>query len=125
MFGRGNTRIVARNFRCNSYEQQLLQCSYSNVSLLDGSRYQQYTATGVICQGNISAPTECPHGDVRLVNGRNKTEGRLEVCAYGYWAIACDAYWDIIATDMVCKQLGLPTNGKQYYCNSSVKALSI
>ena len=66
----------------------------------------------MICQGiNTSKPTECNHGDVRLVNGRRETEGRVEVCAYGYWAIACDSnsYWNTAATRLICKQLGFPT----------------
>ena len=35
----------------------------------------------------------------------------MEVCAYGYWAMACDSssYWNSAATLVVCKQLGFPT----------------
>ena len=70
----------------------------------------------MICQGNTSAPTECQHGDVRLVDGRNKAEGRLEVCAYGYWAVpACENIWNILGTELVCKQLDLPIDGRYSY----------
>ena len=63
----------------------------------------------MICQGiNGSRPTECNHGDVRLVNGHKETEGRVEVCAYGYWAMACDSNWNIAATRLACKQMGFP-----------------
>ena len=77
----------------------------------------------MICQGiDNSRPTECKHGDVRLVDGLKETEGRLEVCAYGYWTIVCDghyqffwwisyAVWDIFAAQLICKQLGMPTEG--------------
>jgi hypothetical protein len=34
----------------------------------------------------------------------------VEVCAYGYWAMACDSnsHWNSAATRLVCKQLGFP-----------------
>ena len=60
-------------------------------------------------------PAECNHGDVRLVNGLRGTEGRVEVCAYGYWAIPCDSNWNIATTHLVCKQLGLPTESTCTY----------
>ena len=109
-FGRGTSRIVARRFRCTGAETRLISCSYSVITLSSGTSYQTYTPAGVICQGNTSTPTECKHGDVRLVSGLKETEGRVEVCANGYWAMACDSssYWNIAATRLVCKQLGLP-----------------
>ena len=70
--------------------------------------YESYSSAGVICQGNTSALTECKHGDVRLIGGHKKTEGRVELCSYGHWAIACSSNWDSTATQLLCKQLGLP-----------------
>ena len=112
VFGRGSHRIVATRVSCNGAEAQLSSCSNLTVSLSSGTSYQTYTPAGVICQGiNTLRPTECSHGDVRLVNGSREKEGRVEVCAYGYWAIACDGNWNSAATRLVCKQLGLPTEG--------------
>lgn len=93
---------------------RLSSCYNSTVSLSHGARYQTYTQIGVICQGiNTSRPTECNNGDVRLVNGHNEAEGRVEVCAYGYWAIVCDGdwpyTWDNYETRLLCQQLELPT----------------
>ena len=110
---RGTSRIVARNFGCTGVETRLNSCSYTSISLSSGASYQTYTAAGVICQGHTSALTECSLGDVRLVNGSRETEGRVEVCVSGYWAIACDDWssyysWDISKTQLICKQLGLP-----------------
>ena len=73
--------------------------------------YESYDTAGVICQGNTSAPIQCEHGDVRLVNGTHTAEGRVEVCADGYWATACYNGWDIVETEVVCKQLNLPSEG--------------
>jgi deleted-in-malignant-brain-tumors protein 1 len=114
LFGRGTSPIVARYVHCTGAEVQFSSCYYSTVSLSSGGSYQAPSyydiSVGVICQGiNTSRPTECNHGDVQLVNGSRDTEGRVEVCAYGYWAIACNDYWSTTATHLVCKQQGLPT----------------
>ena len=79
---------------------------------------------GVICQGNTSAPTECNHSDVRLVNGLTETEGRVEVCAYGYWALVCDISSNqnvaTLTSHLICKQLGLPTEGSSMCAHCSI-----
>ena len=49
-------------------------------------------------------------GDVRLQNGTNKFEGRVEVCgAIGetlIWKTVCNAGWDENEAMVVCRQLG-------------------
>ena len=109
MFGKGQTRNIFLHRDCTGIETKYNSCS---KTLISGFSSQTNPAAGVICQGNTSAPAECESGDVRLVNGTHRAEGRVEVCANGYWAIACDDSWDILQTEMVCKQLQLPTSGK-------------
>lgn len=111
LFGQGNSRIVARVFRCAGSEQQLNSCTFNYVPVSSGTNYQTLPTASVICQGNTSKPSECEHGDVRLVDGPTEMEGRVELCSYGYWAVACDNYWDKDETNAVCKQLGFPTDG--------------
>ena len=112
LFGLGTSRNVARSFSCVGTETRLRSCSYTSVSISSGTSYQLpwYSPAGVICQGNTSAPTECDRGDVRLVNGSKRTEGRVEICSSGYWAIACYGSWpyrwDISKTRLICKRLG-------------------
>lgn len=113
LFGRGNGRIVAAGYECTGSEQQLSSCSLiTYVPPSYGTSYQSRSTASVICQGNTSQPTECEHGDVHLVGGETEMEGRVEFCAYGYWAVACDNYWDKDETNAVCKQLGFPTDGE-------------
>ena len=54
----------------------------------------------------------CHDGDVRLVNGSQPNEGRVEVCFNETWGTVCDyisryyGYWNQSEADVVCKQLG-------------------
>ena len=109
LFGRGRTRHVGWNFYCCSVN---ISDSFYPISSTSGTYYEQSNAVGVICQGDTSAPTECEHGQVRLVNGSHRAEGRVEVCARGYWATTCYNRWDMQKTEMVCKQLNLPSDGR-------------
>ena len=62
----------------------------------------------------------CHDGDVRLVNGREPNEGRVEVCFNETWGTICDhispyGNWNQSEADVVCKQLGYPGACELYY----------
>ena len=63
----------------------------------------------------------CTYGDVRLVDGTNPYEGRVEVCISDQWGTVCDNQWDTTDATTVCKQLGLSYTGSKFSCITYLK----
>ena len=53
----------------------------------------------------------CTEQDVRLIDGIDSTEGRVEICLNNEWGTVCDQMWDDIDAGVVCRQLGFLENG--------------
>ena len=62
-------------------------------------------------------------GHVRLVNGTNAAEGRVEVWYRGRWHTVCDDYWSLQDAKVACQQLGylgaVTAHSKAYFGEGS------
>ena len=59
----------------------------------------------------LASASGCSNGDIRVVDGRTKYEGRVEVCWGGVWGTVCNDQWTDRNSVVVCKQLGFSRYG--------------
>ena len=55
---------------------------------------------------------DCADGDVRLVDGDNAYEGRVEICVSQVWSTVCHTGWGSEDARVVCRQLGFTPIGE-------------
>ncbi len=53
----------------------------------------------------------CTEGDVRLLEGATRLEGRVEICKNNLWSTVCDNGWISVDARVVCRQLGYSAVG--------------
>ena len=56
----------------------------------------------------------CSDGDVRLMDGSNLLDGRLEICINDAWGTICRSLFGQNEAEVVCAHLG--ATGKAYVC---------
>ena len=57
----------------------------------------------------------CENGDIRLVNGSNAFEGRVEICWNEVWGTVCDDFWSGFDGIVACRQLGFSPTGVTFF----------
>ena len=92
--GEGEGPIHLDDTACTGTETTLISCPYNPT---DNCRH--FEDAGVRCQG-------CVTGEVRLIEGQQASEGRVEVCRSNVWGTVCDDFWGAMDASVVCRQLG-------------------
>ena len=111
-FGTGEGSVISQVFFCDGNEEHMRDCqNFASV----GCSHED--VAGVICPTDNA--TDCLTGDVRLVDGTSRYDGRVEVCLHGHWGKICDDLWDRPDAAVVCRQLGFPSSIETVFATSN------
>nr|XP_034333598.1 deleted in malignant brain tumors 1 protein-like isoform X2 [Crassostrea gigas] len=91
-FGQGTGEICLEDVKCNGTELSLLDCHY------------QWNSN---CSHTGDAGVSCL--TIRLMEGYDESEGRVEVLIDNQWGTVCDDNWGQNEASVVCRSLGLPS----------------
>ncbi|XP_072112999.1 scavenger receptor cysteine-rich domain-containing protein DMBT1-like [Mobula birostris] len=92
-FGQGSGPVWLDNFKCSANNSALWQCAARPWGENDCAHKED---AGVICSD---------HREIRLANGENPCQGRLEVFFNGTWGTVCSDSFGMENAQVVCSQL--------------------
>ncbi|XP_030834721.1 deleted in malignant brain tumors 1 protein-like [Strongylocentrotus purpuratus] len=98
-YGPGSGSIIFDNVRCLGTERNLAECFHNGYENHDCGHSED---AGAVCAND----TTIEHFEVRLVDGRSRNEGRVEMFYNTSWGTLCGVGWDLREADVVCRMLG-------------------
>ena len=95
-------QIWLDSIECHGNEGSIFDCRNSGWGNVASSCTHSHDA-GVIC-------TIIPENlhPVRLMDGANDFEGRVEIFYNNNWGTICDDHWTLTEANVVCRSLGSP-----------------
>ncbi|XP_023560196.1 neurotrypsin isoform X2 [Octodon degus] len=88
---------------CSGKETSFLQCSRRQWGKHDCSHRED---VGIACYPGSDGQKVSLGFPIRLMDGENKKEGRVEVFINGQWGTICDDGWTDKNAAVICRQLG-------------------
>ncbi|KAJ7425557.1 Neurotrypsin [Willisornis vidua] len=88
---------------CSGQETNLLQCSRREWGKHDCNHQEDVR---LICHPDSDSHKLSLGPPIRLMDGENKKEGRVEIFINGQWGTICDDGWSDKDAAVVCRQLG-------------------
>nr|XP_054772376.1 deleted in malignant brain tumors 1 protein-like [Lytechinus pictus] len=95
-FGPGSGNIIFDNVSCDGSETHLTQCNHAGYLVHNCDHTED---VGVVCSGQAEL-------GVRLVDGPDESQGRVELFYFGAWGTVCQYDWNLLDSHVVCKMLG-------------------
>ena len=134
VFGPGSGAVVLDDIVCSGTEQELLECAHAGIgnhicgrAVFGGLIQSEHEFdVALLCKGTLihslfvclrhhfcvyMCPDDCQDGEVRLQDGTDSSNGRVELCQNGIWGSVCSSQWDDTDASVVCRELGYDPQG--------------